>query len=365
MLQAAGYRSVAAGNVGTSLVDVVTDRRALRGRGRRAVQLPAALEFDDRAVRSRRAERRRAPPGLARHLRGVRRRQGARSSPAGRSRSATPTMSGRPRSPAQAGERVAMYRLGEPGPGELGVAGGYLVDMAFRRGGEPAAVRLRVDRRRVRARSRPPGNGRRRRTTSPTRSRRPPWPGPTARRRRRSAAGLLGYPARPAPDRAGRDRRRRRLRRRLQGDQPAAAAAARSAAYDPVVWVAGGLLKGADDDLDRLVSDGRAQAARRSCCSAPTGPRSRPHSRDTRRMSRSLRSPDTDTGTMDLVVRAAARLAEARRYGAARARPRSRSTCSATTRPAATRSPTRSGGWRPRGEPGSAQAASRIGARAA
>ena len=40
------------------------------------------------------------------------------------------------------------------------------------------------------------------------------------------------------------------------------AAAAPLAAYQPVVWVAGGLFKGADDDLDRLVSSAVSPVAR-------------------------------------------------------------------------------------------------------
>ena len=75
----------------------------------------------------------------------------------------------------------------------------------------------------------------------------PPGRGP------RRAARL---PARRPPDRAGgRPSTGVDLRRRLQGDQPARGAASLQA-YDPVVWVAGGLAKGARfDDLVAAAAD--------------------------------------------------------------------------------------------------------------
>jgi UDP-N-acetylmuramoylalanine--D-glutamate ligase len=87
------------------------------------------------------------------------------------------------------------------------------------------------------------------------------------------------------------------------------AAAASLAAYQPVVWVAGGLLKGADDDLDRLVVSAaprlravvllgadRAKIAAAVSRHAPDVP--------------VVEVTGPDTGIMELVVRAAAKLAQ-------------------------------------------------------
>jgi UDP-N-acetylmuramoylalanine--D-glutamate ligase len=85
------------------------------------------------------------------------------------------------------------------------------------------------------------------------------------------------------------------------------AAAASLATYDPVVWIAGGLLKGADvDDLVRscarrlrgavLIGKDRAQIAAALARHAPNVP--------------VVDVADTDTGAMDRVVNEAARLAQ-------------------------------------------------------
>ena len=65
------------------------------------------------------------------------------------------------------------------------------------------------------------------------------------------------------------------------------AAAASLAAYPSVVWIAGGLFRGADADLDALVGRGRAAAARRRAARRGPGGDPRGRWRDTRRMSRS------------------------------------------------------------------------------
>ncbi len=201
---------------------------------------------------------------------------------------------------------AAMYRLGEPGPGELGVAGGYLVDRAFRRDGEPAAVRLAA----IADVCGP----------DPAARQRPPAPhnvsdalaaaalarayGTPARAIGR---GLLGY--QPDPHRIA-------LIAAVRGvdyidDSKATnphAAAAALGAYDPVVWIAGGQLKGAADDLGPLVSAaaGRLRgvvlfgADRALIAAALTR-----HAPDVP----VVEVPETDTGAMDLVVKAAAGLA--------------------------------------------------------
>ncbi len=112
--------------------------------------------------------------------------------------------------------------------------------------------------RRPRVRGRPPGAARRRGVRAPR------WPararrragrrraGPGLRRRRRRGAGGAGrLPAGPAPLGACRHGRRGALRRRLQGHQPArggrvAGGARRGAGR--IVWIVGGLLKGASVD---------------------------------------------------------------------------------------------------------------------
>ena len=82
--------------------------------------------------------------------------------------------------------------------------------------------------------------------------------GPRPRRARRRRPRRRCAPSAPTAHRiaeVGRGRRRH-LRRRLQGHQPARRRSPRCAAYDPVVWVAGGLAKGAAfDDLVAEVRD--------------------------------------------------------------------------------------------------------------
>ena len=184
MLGAAGYRSMAAGNVGLLGGRGGHRAGAVPGPGGRAVQLPAVLEPVGAAAGGRGAERRRAPPRLARRHRVLRAGQGPRSTRRARWPSATPTTRA----------RASWPRRG------AGTA---------RRGGLPArparARRARRGRRRpagpglrrpdaAGASSWPawPTSGRRARTTWPTRWPRRHWPGPTARRRRRSRPGWPG-----------------------------------------------------------------------------------------------------------------------------------------------------------------------------
>jgi UDP-N-acetylmuramoylalanine--D-glutamate ligase len=219
---------------------------------------------------------------------------------------------------AQAGAAV-MYRLGEPGPGELGVRGGYLVDRAFpgdRRGAarglaqepaEPDGERL-ADVADVCG-------------ADPAARARPPAPhnvgdalGAAALARAYGtpaaaiSAGLRAF--RPDPHRIA-------LLRTVGGvdyvddskaTNPHAAAAALSA-YNPVVWIAGGLLKGAADDLGEVI---RAAADRLR------GVVLFGADRDVIAAALARHAPDvpvievscTDTGAMDLVVKTAAELAK-------------------------------------------------------
>jgi UDP-N-acetylmuramoylalanine--D-glutamate ligase len=145
-----------------------------------------------------------------------------------------------------------MFRLGEPGAGELGVTDGFLVDRAFGDPSEPPAVRLAA----VASLSGTDSAAGARHLAShnianalaaAALARAYGVPADAIN------AGLLGF--RPDPHRiclvasvAGVD---------YVDDSKATnphAAAASLAAYDPVVWVAGGLLKGGDPDLGQLVS---------------------------------------------------------------------------------------------------------------
>ena len=152
---------------------------------------------------------------------------------------------------------------------------------------------------------------------SPTPSPLPPWPAPTAWRRWRSATGCA--PSRPEPHRIADAATVDGVR--YVDDSKATnphAAAASLAAFEHVVWVAGGLLKGADvDDLVRAAAAGGCAAS--SCIGA-----------DRARLAEALARhapdvpvvdvPSTDTGVMDDVVARAAGLAAAGRRRAARAR---------------------------------------------
>ncbi len=272
MLQAAGHRAVAAGNVGTSLADVVTAAEPYEVV---AVELSSfQLHWSSTIAPFAAVVLNVAAHHLDWH--GTLEAYAADKAKIFASETIAIGNADDERSAkiaAQAGAR-AMYRLGEPGPGELGVAGGYLVDMAFRWEDEPAAVRLA---------SIADVCG-----SDPAARQRPPAPhnvsdalaaAALARAYGTPAAaisgGLLGY--QPDPHRIA-------LVATVSGvdyidDSKATnphAAAAALGAYDPVVWIAGGQLKGAADDLGRLVSEAAAGCAGR-CCSAPTGTLWRPH----------------------------------------------------------------------------------------
>ena len=191
--------------------------------------------------------------------------------------------------------RVVRFRLGEPEPGELGVSGGYLVDRAFGDGAvrlaavtgigaEPPAPHVIANALAAAALARAYGVG-----------------------AAAVASALAGF--RPDPHRIA-------LVGTVGGvdfvdDSKASnphAAAASLAAFDSVVWIAGGQFKGADADLDALVT----RAAPRLRGVVLLGA-------DRHRIARALarhapqvpvvEATGTDTGVMDIVVAKAAGLA--------------------------------------------------------
>jgi UDP-N-acetylmuramoylalanine--D-glutamate ligase len=198
--------------------------------------------------------------------------------------------------------RVVAFRLGAPGPGELGVAGGVLLDRAFNgQAGEAPAD--------------PDGI-----VLADVADVQPPAPHNVADALA-AAALARAYGAPPAAVRSGLaafrpEPHRMSLVARIGGvdyvdDSKASnphAAAASLAAYPSVVWIAGGLFRGADADIDLLVGS--------------AGPRLRGvvllgADREVIRRSLARHAPDvpvvetvrTDTGAMDLVVAEATRLA--------------------------------------------------------
>ena len=171
-------------------------------------------------------------------------------------------------------------------------------------------------------------------------------PGPRPRRpaRPRSATGC----AASAPTATGSPTGRRRPTASTWVDDSKAtnphAAQSSLQAYDPVVWVAGGLAKGAP--LRRPGAGDRATGCGASCCSAATATSSPTRLRDTRPMCPVIDIGDGETGPRTM-GRHGARRGRGRRPRPARATrccwPRDAPpwTCSPTTATAATRSPRR------------------------
>ncbi len=308
MLAAAGHRSIAAGNVGTSVVTAVTEARPYEViavelssfqlhwsstlRPFAAVVLNVAAHHldwhGDIGSYARDKGRIYAPGAVAVY-------------------NADDPRSGELAAMAREPAGVVAFRLGVPGAGELGVSGGYLVDRAFGGGGagggrsggggggegvslaavsavQPAAPHNVADALAAAALARAYGAA------------------PEA-----VAAGLAAF--RPEPHRISLVARVGEVD--YVDDSKATnphAAAASLAAYPSVVWVAGGLFRGADEDVDELVSS----AAPRLRAVVLLGA-------DRARIRGALarHAPDvpvveaagTDTGAMDLVVAAAARMA--------------------------------------------------------
>jgi UDP-N-acetylmuramoylalanine--D-glutamate ligase len=294
MLAAAGHRSVAAGNVGTPILDVVTDPEPYTVV---AVELSSFQLYWSRSV---------APFAAvilniaAHHLDW---HDDIESYAAAKSKIYAPgtvaiANADDPRSSALAegasgvSRRVA-FRLGPPGPGELGVADGWLIDYAF------ADTPVRLAR---------------------TAEVRPPAPHNVADALAASAlARAYGDP--PAAVAAGLGAFQPEPHRIAEvatvagvtyvddskASNPAAAMAS-LAAFRSIVWIGGGLFRGTDVDLDALVTDAaprlrgavllgtdRARFAQALSRHAPDVP--------------VMQVADTDTGVMDLVVARAAYLA--------------------------------------------------------
>ena len=190
--------------------------------------------------------------------------------------------------------RVVAFRLGAPGPGELGVADGVLLDRAF---GDPAGEVLAGV-----ADVRPAGPHNVADALAAAALARAYGAPPEA-----VAAGLAAF--RPEPHRMS-------LVARIGGvdyvddskaSNPHAAAAALNS-YPSVVWIAGGLFRGAGADVDLLVDEVAPRLRGVVLLGAD---------REVIRRSLARHAPDvpvveagrTDTGAMDLVVTEAARLA--------------------------------------------------------
>jgi UDP-N-acetylmuramoylalanine--D-glutamate ligase len=190
--------------------------------------------------------------------------------------------------------RVVAFRLGAPGPGELGVADGVLLDRAF---GDPAGAVLAGV-----ADVRPAGPHNVADALAAAALARAYGAPPGA-----VAAGLAAF--RPEPHRMS-------LVARVGGvnyvddskaSNPHAAAAALNS-YPSVVWIAGGLFRGAGADVDLLVDEVAPRLRGVVLLGAD---------REVIRRSLARHAPDvpvveavrTDTGAMDLVVAEAARLA--------------------------------------------------------
>ena len=267
ILRAAGLRSIAVGNVGLPIVEAVMDPEPLRRVRRRAVQLPAALHLlDERRVR-RRPQRRRGPPRLV--------RLAWRTYAADKGRI------------YERVQRACVYNVADPVTERL-------VARGRRRRGRPGD---RLHPRHAGGRHGRRGRGHPRR--------------PRLRRAARDQRRRAVHAGRPRLDPGGPAQRGERAGRRRAGPRPRRVARRRSAtacarfrpdghriavlvatrdgvawvddskatnphaaaasllAYDPVVWVAGGLAKGAS--LRRAGRRPCATGCAASCCSAATG----------------------------------------------------------------------------------------------
>ena len=294
MLAAAGHRSIAAGNVGTPILDVVTDPRpypvvavelssfqlywsaSIAPRAAVVLNLAAHhLDWHDDIESYAAAKARIFAPGAIAICNAEDARSAALAAAAAHVR------------------RRVDFRLGPPGPDELGVADGWIVDNAF---GDavplvevsavrPAAPHNVADALAAAALARAYGD-----------------------RPESIAAGLADFV--PEPHRIS-------LVAEVDGvtfinDSKAsnpAAAAASLAAFPSIVWVAGGLFRGTDADLDAVV----AAAAPRLRAAVLIGT---DRARFTRALAR--HAPDVpvtelsaaDTGVMDQVVAQAAAVAQ-------------------------------------------------------
>ncbi len=297
MLKAAGYRGIAAGNVGTSLVDVVAEPEPYEVV---AVELSSfQLHWSSTIAPKAAALLNVASHHLDWH-------GSFEAYAADKAKIFVPgatvignaddQVSAKLSAGADQPGRLVMFRLGEPDEGELGVADGFLADEAFAHGERLAAV---ADLSWSGRQAAPHNIADALAAAALARS----YGAPAAA----ISAGLRQF--RPEPHRialvgsvAGVD---------YVDDSKATnphAAAASLAAYRRVVWVAGGLLRGAEDDLDELVGAAAPRlrgvvllGADRAKIAAALGR----HAPDVPVVEVS----GTDTGTMEQVVKAAAGLA--------------------------------------------------------
>jgi UDP-N-acetylmuramoylalanine--D-glutamate ligase len=252
MLAAAGHRSIAAGNVGTPVLDVVTDPEPYQVvavelssfqlywsttiRPLAAVVLNLAahhLDWHDDIASYAAAKARIFAPGTIAIY-----------------NADDPATVAMAEAAASQAARLVGFRLGEPGAGELGVAHGWLVDHAFASASHTGSSRSGGPQERLAAVS----------------AVRPAAPHNVADALAAAAlaraygdqaasiaAGLASFV--PEPHRIT-------LVTEIGGvafvdDSKAsnpAAAAASLASFPSVVWLAGGLFRGSDDDLDRIVA---------------------------------------------------------------------------------------------------------------
>jgi UDP-N-acetylmuramoylalanine--D-glutamate ligase len=292
MLAAAGHRTVAAGNVGTPILDVVTDPEpypvvavelssfqlywsaTIAPLAATVLNIAAHhLDWHDDLESYAAAKARIFAPGTI----AIYNAEDARSAAMARD------------AMARGAAGLAGFRLGQPGAGELGVADGWLVDNAF---GEfvrvaradavrPAAPHNIADALAAAALARAFGDQ------------------PAA-----IATGLASFVPEPHRISLVAERAGVTYIDDSKASNPAAAAAS-LAAFPSVVWVAGGLFRGSDADLDAIV---RAAATRLRAAVVIGADRAR----FTRALAR--HAPDvpvtelssTETGVMDQAVAAAA-----------------------------------------------------------
>jgi UDP-N-acetylmuramoylalanine--D-glutamate ligase len=319
MLTAAGHRAVAAGNVGTSLADVVTEAEPYEVV---AVELSsfqlhwsATIEPFAAVVLNVAAHHLDWHGSLEAYAADKARIFGPGTIAIGnaddeRSARMAADAAARQAGAGPAGTRpagTAMYRLGEPGPGELGVCGGFMVDRAFCRQDDQAGVRLAAvadlsgaDRA---ARARPPAPHNVADALAAAALARA-YGAPAAAIR----AGLLAF--QPDPHRiayvgtvGGVD-----YVDDSKATNPHAAAAALGT-YDPVIWIAGGLLTGAADDLGQLVAAAAGRLRGVVLFGADRGIIAAALARHAPEVP-VIEVTGTDTGSMDLVVSSAAELAK-------------------------------------------------------
>jgi UDP-N-acetylmuramoylalanine--D-glutamate ligase len=295
MLAAAGHRSIAAGNVGTPILDAVTDSQpypvvavelssfqlywSATVAPLAAVVLNIAahhLDWHDDIESYTAAKSKIYAPGTIAICNADDQRTLAMAAAAG-----------------SVSRRVA-FRLGPPAVGELGVADGWLTDRAFGAGAVPLAPASAV---------------------------RPPAPHNVADALA-AAALARAYGDEPGAVSGGLDAFQPEPHRIAdvgtvgrvtyvddsKASNPAAAAAS-IAAFGSIVWIAGGLCRATDADLDDLVAAARPRLRAAVLLGS-----------DRARFARALarHAPDvqvfevagTDTGVMDLVVAQAARLAQ-------------------------------------------------------